>query len=328
MIDQFNIRPCELQDEPAVVALWQTVLPSNQPWNEPRRAFHRKLRAADGLFYVGECDDQIVATLAAGYDGVRGWGYSLAVHPDFRRRGFARRIVDETEKRLHARGCPKINLQVRGDNRRVVGFFEKLGYRVEDRVSLGKPLEGDKDSSIADPVPTLKVDEAIEISQITWADKTAYLEHLNDSDVFHRNMGLIPYPYTDQDAEAWLLRVTNETLAGDKSRSWAIRNAAGGLIGGCGLHGIDNGEKAEVGYWLSKPHWGRGITTRCVRAACEFGFREYGLQRIYARVFEFNVASARVLEKAGFALEGVLRKHHFREGWGIDVRMYGRLREE
>ena len=74
----------------------------------------------------------------AGYDGHRGWIYSLAVAPDLRGRGVGRALMAHAEAALAALGCPKINLQVVGANAEVVGFYRALGYSVEDRVSLGK----------------------------------------------------------------------------------------------------------------------------------------------------------------------------------------------
>lgn len=138
----FVVRPFQPSDADAVAALWNEALPGSQPWNEPRAAIRRKLLADDGLFFVGERHGRIVATALAGYDGVRGWIYSLAVDADHRRLGIGRRMIREAEQALLARGCAKINLQVRADNAEVVAFYERCGFAVEDRVSLGKPLTG------------------------------------------------------------------------------------------------------------------------------------------------------------------------------------------
>lgn len=140
MPDEFRIRPYEPQDEADVVALWNDVLPSSQPWNEPRTVIARKRKTGDGLFFVGELDDRVVATTLAGYDGVRGWIYSVAVARNRQRRGFGGQMLAAAESALRARGCRKINLQVRATNDAVVAFYKTLGYDVEDRVSMGKPL--------------------------------------------------------------------------------------------------------------------------------------------------------------------------------------------
>ena len=78
----------------------------------------------------------------AGFDGVRGWIYHLAVLPEHRRRGFATKLVRSAEQGLLALGCPKVNLQVRATNDEVVAFYRGLGYQIEERVSMGRRLEG------------------------------------------------------------------------------------------------------------------------------------------------------------------------------------------
>ena len=75
-----------------------------------------------------------------GYDGHRGWMYSLAVCPEFRRRGIGQQLVHYLERALAAMGCLKINLQVLAGNAAVAGFYEKLGYKIEPRISMGKLL--------------------------------------------------------------------------------------------------------------------------------------------------------------------------------------------
>ena len=92
----------------------------------------------DGLFFVAADAGAIVGTLLAGYDGHRGWLYSLAVTPDRRRCGIATQLVRHAEQALSRLGCPKLNLQVRVDNSEVVAFYESLGFHAEERVSMGK----------------------------------------------------------------------------------------------------------------------------------------------------------------------------------------------
>jgi RimJ/RimL family protein N-acetyltransferase len=325
MTTEITIRQFQPADVDRVSELWARTLPSAQPWNEPRTVICRKLSTNDGLFFVGERDGRIVAAVMAGNDGVRGWIYALAVAGDQRRHGVGRRILQEAENALRARGCDKINLQVRGDNVEVIEFYRRCGFTVEDRASLGKPLIVGN-HVIAEPVPTIHVNDDVALSQITWIDKQAYLKHLNESDVFHTNMGLMPFPYTELDADLWISKVARETLEATRRRNWAIRNRDGELIGGTGVFRIADGEKAEIGYWLARPYWGRGIATDVVRRLCLFAFERYRLQRIFAHVFAGNSASARVLEKAGFEREGTLRSHHFRNGVGCDVWDYGLMR--
>lgn len=138
--DTLQIRPYHEDDEAAVVALWAEVFPGDPTRNEPRAVIRRKLGVQRELFLVGELDREVVGTVIGGFDGYRGWVYHLAVHPRCRRRGFGRDLMHEVETRLKALGCPKLNLQVRSSNAEVIAFYERLGYAIEDRASLGKVL--------------------------------------------------------------------------------------------------------------------------------------------------------------------------------------------
>ena len=82
----------------------------------------------------------------------------------------------------------------------------------------------------------------------------------------------------------------------------------------------------EIGYWLAKPFWGRGIMTAVVRTLCDYAFAEFGLVKISAHVFANNPASARVLEKCGFVREGLLRRHYHKDGQYFDGLALGLLK--
>jgi ribosomal protein S18 acetylase RimI-like enzyme len=135
------IRPFLEKDEDPVIALWREAFPKDPPWNEPKQIIRRKREVQRDLFLVGEIDGAVVATVIAGYDGFRGWVYHLAVAPVQRRKGLGRAMMAEVEKRLHARGCPKINLQVRAWNGEVIAFYKRLGYKVEEHTSMGRLLD-------------------------------------------------------------------------------------------------------------------------------------------------------------------------------------------
>jgi ribosomal protein S18 acetylase RimI-like enzyme len=137
-----EIRPFEPADEPAVLSLWERC-DLTRPWNDPRKDIRRKLRVNPELFLVGVLGGEVVATAMAGYDGHRGWIYYLGVAPEHRRKGLARQLMEEAERRLRALGCPKINLQVRTSNLAAVEFYRKVGYALDEVVSLGKRLEKD-----------------------------------------------------------------------------------------------------------------------------------------------------------------------------------------
>jgi ribosomal protein S18 acetylase RimI-like enzyme len=126
-----------------VVALWSEC-DLLRPWNDPYLDIRRKLALQPELFLVGVEGAALVGTVMAGYEGHRGWINYLAVASRCRRRGLGRALMDEAERRLLALGCPKINLQVRGGNGAAIGFYERLGYRVDDVVALGKRLVVDE----------------------------------------------------------------------------------------------------------------------------------------------------------------------------------------
>ena len=138
-----EIRQYESSDEKQVVQLW-TDCGLVVPWNNPHRDIQRKLGMQPELFLVGCLEDKIIASVMAGYDGHRGWINYLAVHPDHQHTGIGRCMMDEAEIRLRATGCAKINLQVRRTNAKVIEFYKKIGYKLDDVVSFGKRLEPDE----------------------------------------------------------------------------------------------------------------------------------------------------------------------------------------
>ena len=145
-----EIREFAAADEHRVIELWATC-DLTRPWNDPAKDIARKVCTGDGLFLVGVLEGDVVATVMAGYDGHRGWVNYLAVHPGFQRQGLATAMMQEAERRLVELGCPKLNLQVRTTNRSAIGFYERIGYSIDDVVSLGKRLIEDAEP---EPSPT------------------------------------------------------------------------------------------------------------------------------------------------------------------------------
>lgn len=173
------------------------------------------------------------------------------------------------------------------------------------------------------------VNDQIYLSEFRSSDKNSLVEHLNDRDIYDRTLR-IPFPYTDASADEWFARSDKITQQQGRAVHWAIRTGDDTLIGGCGFDGFQVGKshQGEVGYWLAKPFWGRGIMTAVVQRVCQHAFQEFGLVKIIAHVFSHNPASARVLEKCSFQEEGFLRKHCLKDGKFIDARLFGLFREE
>lgn len=139
-----SIRPFEPRDTESVVALWRAC-GLTRPQNDPQKDIVRKSKVNPEWFLVAEdATGRVVGTVMAGYEGHRGWINYLGVAPAWQRGGLGRRLMDEAEARLRAAGCPKINLQVRPDNRAAIAFYERIGFAVEGAVSLGKRLESDR----------------------------------------------------------------------------------------------------------------------------------------------------------------------------------------
>lgn len=133
------IRTFTPADEQAVIALWQAC-GLTRPWNNPALDIQRKLTVQPELFLVGELAGQIIASAMAGYEGHRGWVNYLGVAPEHRGQGYARVLMQQIERLLVKRGCPKLNLQVRQDNQAALGFYAALGYGQDAAVCLGKRL--------------------------------------------------------------------------------------------------------------------------------------------------------------------------------------------
>ncbi len=140
-----EIRLCQASDHGAVEALWGGVFGYPEARNAPARVLADKLAVDDEGLLVAVDEGGLLGTLMFGYDGHRGWLYRLAVVRQARGQGVARALVEAAEARLAARGCLKVNLQVKAGNQAAVKAWEHLGYRVEPRVSLGKVLGGAQD---------------------------------------------------------------------------------------------------------------------------------------------------------------------------------------
>lgn len=139
MSDTLQIRPFRPEDQATVIALWQAC-GLTRPWNDPAKDIERKRAEQPELFFVGEWGGRIVASAMAGYDGHRGWVNYLSVEPALQGRGLGAALMRHIEAQLTARGCPKLNLQVRQGNDAVLGFYARLGYGDDQVIGLGKRL--------------------------------------------------------------------------------------------------------------------------------------------------------------------------------------------
>ena len=155
------------------------------------------------------------------------------------------------------------------------------------------------------------------------ADAESLVRHANDPLVACNLRDRFPHPYTEADAERWLSR----TLAAHPVTDLAIE-VEGAAVGAIGLmpQGDVFRRTAEIGYWLGRAYWGRGLATDALRAATEWAFDCFDLCRLEAGVFDSNPASRRVLEKAGYSCESVRRKAVTKDGRTMDEHVYVVLR--
>jgi RimJ/RimL family protein N-acetyltransferase len=133
----------------------------------------------------------------------------------------------------------------------------------------------------------------------------------------------IPHPYTEADAQDFIAGTQEELLNRSGLRLGIVVRESGTLCGGVGLRIEPDHRRAELGYWIGVPYWGKGYATEAATAMVRYGFKTLQLHRILASHFANNVASARVLRKIGMRHEGCQRGHILKWGEFLDIEMYG-----
>lgn len=159
------------------------------------------------------------------------------------------------------------------------------------------------------------------------SDIPRMVEYCGDMEVA-RNLLLVPFPYSEGDARAWLSQI-DDRHARNEVRCFAVTlSSTGELIGSMGLKLALQHRKSELGYWFGPPHWGKGYATEAARAVVGYAFEDLGCERVSANYFHWNPASGRVLEKIGMRREGVLRRSVVRLGQVADEIVMSVLRGE
>jgi ribosomal-protein-alanine N-acetyltransferase len=156
-----------------------------------------------------------------------------------------------------------------------------------------------------------------------WSDLEAIVRHANNRNVWINLRDRFPHPYTTGDARRWLESVVG--LQPETNFAIAVSDEAVGGIGFSIQYDVAF-RSAEIGYWLGQEFWGRGITTEALVVVTNYAFENFDLCRLYAHVFDWNPASSRVLEKAGYTFEGRLKKSVTKDGQTIDQLMYAIIR--
>jgi RimJ/RimL family protein N-acetyltransferase len=150
-------------------------------------------------------------------------------------------------------------------------------------------------------------------------DEQYLVQHANDRAVWLNLRDRFPHPYTQANAEQWIEHV----LQTKPETSFAI-DVNGEAVGSIGfvLHEDIERCSAEVGYWLGQSYWGRGIVTLALRAITQYALTQFELTRLYAVPFLRNPASLKVLEKAGYQCEGIMRRSAIKDGEVLDQALY------
>ena len=177
------------------------------------------------------------------------------------------------------------------------------------------------------PGQVIRVSETVSLSGITENDLDVLVERINDPSIYHNTLK-VPYPYGQGDARTFIRHVLDFESVHDLQKDWAIRDTSNELIGGVGLlyeQGLKS-HRSEIGYWLAGDHRNKGIMTEVIRIFVQSVFAHTDLVRLDAHVFTGNPASTRVLEKAGFEQEGLLRKAFLKDGEYKDAWLYAVLK--
>lgn len=157
-------------------------------------------------------------------------------------------------------------------------------------------------------------------------DKNDLATMLNNKNILNNLRDGLPYPYTINDAEEYITAM----LSADKTKTFAFAIVVNDIVvGSIGVFRCDNIHSltAEMGYYIGAPYWGKGLGTSAVKQICKFIFEHTNIIRIFAEPFAYNIASCRVLEKAGFQLEGILHSNAVKNGNVIDMKMYALIKD-
>ena len=207
---------------------------------------------------------------------------------------------------------------------RAGGIYWRSGGRFPSDLPLEPEAASDDSDTAIERGPTLHTQHPdVTLTPFTVAHRAGLLEAADDERIARHMTDQFPYPYTEDDADAWISLCTNE----DPPTNFVIL-VAGVVAGGVGCEprsDIVTGS-AEIGWWLAPRWWGRGIAPIAVGRLIEYCFRDLDLHRVEAGVFLNNPASARVAEKAGFVLEGIARDGYLKGGRLVDRLNYGLTR--
>ncbi len=176
------------------------------------------------------------------------------------------------------------------------------------------------------PAPTLEAGRVV-LRPFNHCDAPAVQRLAGDREIASTTL-LIPHPYEDGLAESWIASHEAAFAAGTMITFAVTLRETGELLGAISLTVQRSDERAEMGYWIGKPFWGKGYGTEAATAVLRFAFEELSLNRVYAHHMTRNPSSGRIMQKLGMAQEGLLRQHQMK--WDVleDLAIYGILKSE
>lgn len=236
----------------------------------------------------------------------------LFVDSAHHRKGIAAALFAAMEQDARALGVPAITVNA---SRYGLPAYRKLGFWETGRELL-------RDGICFTPMARYL--HGVLLRPWRAEDADQIWELANDKDVAKNLRNLFPHPYTLADAQSYIA----DCLVLSDRRITLCMETEGRPAGSIGVFLLNDvyEKSAEIGYWLGRPYWGRGIATAAVRQICTLAFEAFDLARIHAEVFSSNPASCRVLEKAGFVHEGIKRNSVYKYGVLLDSHIYALLR--
>jgi RimJ/RimL family protein N-acetyltransferase len=243
---------------------------------------------------------------------------AISVLPEHRGQGVGAMLMNHLFELLRERGYKRTSLSVQQNNP-AVRFYERLGYKITDE-ELDRA--GHEDYIM---VKNLNEKPRVHLREWKFNDAVDLTAAINNKNVQDNLRDGIPYPYTEKDAAEFIAA----TLSAEKDMQYAFAICYGDkAIGSIGVFRKDNVHRltAEMGYYIAEPYWGMGIMTEAVRQMCAYIFQNTDIVRIFAEPYAHNDASCRVLVKAGFRFEGVLRQNAVKNGNTVDMKMYAIIR--
>lgn len=167
--------------------------------------------------------------------------------------------------------------------------------------------------------------QKITLRAISEDDHSALVRLANNKKIWQNLRDVFPYPYGDEEGRFFMKLVRQ-----DKKNLRSVIDVDGSFVGMIGAFLQDDVAKytAELGYWLGEPFWGKGIMTEAIRLKCDQVFKQTEINRVFAKVFDYNIPSMKALEKNGFIKEGVGREAVFKDGVFCDDHNYALLRSD